>query len=487
MTIEEPIIESTFANSQESSISPNRFTKGRIAVAAAAGILLAIGGGILAYALFSGGGAQPESVLPRDTTVFAKIDLNPKIGQRVNLVRLVAKFPKALKNFNQDDPIGSVFNEVTQNSSYDWAQLKPWIGNRFALGGIQTSNGMQMVVVVSITNESEMRYFMAKQFPNLKFFVASNYAVIGDSQETINLVKSAPSHLSDNATFNSDISALGGDQLGLAWGEVKNLDSLLGGSLDSYLSNSGVGGNLGSLRNTTGRVVLGFHATSDSLVATFLTRGFSASSIDWPTGEISATDLQNLPATTLAAISLEGAGKALSQFVADNAYAANVMSDMFGVQGRDIEALLDGPIELIVMKNNSSEGTPLVVLRLTPKKDSNSSNVVERALAYSKSSNSFYYPFIQDGSFLYLGADKESIRSVIRDIKSTGSKLGDSDLFKKTVTESGVLVGYANLEQLLASFSISGNYKPLAALGLIVSVDKKEPGSSHSTITVTLK
>ena len=469
------------------TLTRRKFTRGRIIGIGAAAFLTVVVGSALAYALLSGGGAQPESVLPGDTAVFAKIDLNPKIGQRVNLVRLVSKFPQALKNFNQDDPIASVFNEVTRNSNFDWSQLKPWIGNRFAVGAIETSQGVQLVLVLAVTNESEMRYFFAKQFPDLKYFVASNFVVIGDSQETINLVQSAPSHLSDNANFKSDVSALGGDQLGLIWGELKSLESLYGDTFDSYLSDRGLGGNLDSIKNTGGRIALGFHATPDSLVTTFLTRGFNTKNITWPSGDRSGKALQNLPDSALAAVSIDGIGKALSSFISGNSDVTKLLDD-YGVSTSDITDLLDGPIDLIALQSSSTNTKPLISIRLNPRDAGTSFSKMKRILEDNGYTSSDVNSVMsQEGSSLYLGVDKASIRNAIGQLSGASPKLGRADLYKKTVTESGAITGYFDIQRLLRSYDIPGNYKPLAAAGFVISVDKNDPGSSRATITLTLR
>ena len=56
-----------------------------------------IGGVTVAVRGLSGGGSQPEDALPAGAIAFAKIDLDPPAGQKINAIRFLRKFP-ALKD-----------------------------------------------------------------------------------------------------------------------------------------------------------------------------------------------------------------------------------------------------------------------------------------------------------------------------------------------------------------------------------------------------
>ena len=68
-------------------------------------------------------GSQPENVLPANAIAFAKLDLNPSVGQKLAVFRLASKFP-VLKNTmkSEQTPIkesifGSIFTGRTANSA----------------------------------------------------------------------------------------------------------------------------------------------------------------------------------------------------------------------------------------------------------------------------------------------------------------------------------------------------------------------------------
>jgi hypothetical protein len=74
---------------------PRRSRTGRkVAIgAAAAGVVLLGGAGYAVAAYLSGGGPQPEEVLPADTIGVVKLDLDPAAGQKAAVASLMGKFP----------------------------------------------------------------------------------------------------------------------------------------------------------------------------------------------------------------------------------------------------------------------------------------------------------------------------------------------------------------------------------------------------------
>ena len=62
-------------------------------IAALAVLLVAGAGGAFAYSRLAGGGDQPATVLPSTAVAYARIDLDPSAGQKVNAIRFLMKFP----------------------------------------------------------------------------------------------------------------------------------------------------------------------------------------------------------------------------------------------------------------------------------------------------------------------------------------------------------------------------------------------------------
>jgi hypothetical protein len=152
----------SLAGADQLDVAKKRVSGKLIAIIVGA-IVLVLATVAVSFALLSGGGNQPEDVLPKDTVAIAKIDLNPRIGQRVNLIRFLSKFPKAINNFNEEDPVGSILDQSSVTSELDWEEIKPWIGNRYAIALVESSGDLNPVLVVSLKDPEEMKYFFKKR------------------------------------------------------------------------------------------------------------------------------------------------------------------------------------------------------------------------------------------------------------------------------------------------------------------------------------
>ena len=122
-------------------MQPPRPGRGRT-VALVGGILaiVAVGaGGAFAFQQVSGGGAQPESVLPANTLAFAKVDLDPSAGQKLDAIRFIRKFPDAKGEVKEDSDLREVVFKSLQDDGQlkgvDYAKdIEPWLGQRIGFG-----------------------------------------------------------------------------------------------------------------------------------------------------------------------------------------------------------------------------------------------------------------------------------------------------------------------------------------------------------------
>jgi len=463
-----------------------RFTPVKIA-GLVGGVVVLLGAGIaLSFALLSGGGAQPEDVLPRDTVAFAKVDFNPHIGQKIALVRFVTKFPKTFKNVDEKDPVGSLFNQFVTNSNFDWSRIKPWIGSRYAVAAVEDANGIQPVLVLEITNEQEMKYYFAKELPDENYVIQNGFAIISTNKSTLDLITSAPTHLSDNPQFKSDLAALGGDQIALIWADLKPIANYASDTINSLLYDFGSGIDLSSLGKISGRIALGFHVTPDSVVATFGTSGMGsvaslASKVD------SQATIGQFPSNTLLALNLDGVGKAISDAIANNPDIANLLggdSYYSNVSPEDYAAVLDGPLAIILLQNPKDPASPLVAIRISPANASKARTAVKNLENYFYGEN---LPSVSDGDYIYFGVDETSLKQLIAEMNSPAERLANTQIYKKSVTGSGYLAVFANLDQLISTFDLQIQDAPLGGLGIVGSVNDGAEGSSRTTFTLSLK
>lgn len=468
-------------NSSRTFIS--KFSKGKIAALVGSAVGLIAVGIFAAFALLSGGGTQPESVLPSDTVAFAKIDLNPSAGQKINFVRFVSQFPSTFKGFNSDDPVGSFITQANLNDSINWTEAKNWIGNRYAIAGVESARGVEPVVVLAVKDESAMKYYFAKHNPETHFMMKSGYVLLSSNQSTLDLIASSPKHLTDNPLFKDDLAALGGDQVALGWADSKRFIQAERGLISDLASNNGLNDITKTIEAATGRFVLGIHFTSTSVAATFLTRGNPSASLKALSQ--STANIADLPQNTLAGVSISGIGSQIADALSADNNAESLLSSI-GIRPADLKTLFSGPVSLIVLPGINSTAQPLVALRLSPTNSASALASIKRLTRNGGILGSLTSQIQIDGANIYLGEDQNSIQQVIAKVRAKGN-LGDLAAFKDAVNRPGFLVAYLNLEKLLPILDIKGDGRNFKGAGLVTSVDKSNPGSSKSTITLSLK
>ena len=465
---------------------PAKRSKGKVIGIVVAAVAVVIAGAGLSFALLSGGGAQPEDILPKDTVALAKIDLNPKIGQRINLVRFLAKFPKTFRNFDQEDPVGSLINQTDASSELQWSAIKPWIGTRYAVAVIESSGAMNPILVVSVKDEAEVKYYLAKNYPELNYEIISGFLVAAEKKSTLNLITSAPSHLSDNEVYKSDMHALGGDQIAVVWADLKPIAQFAQNYINDFLYQQGLSADLNTTKNSNGRVVIGMHFTSDTFVTDILTRGIGSENQTQLDTSESLKILGDLPASTLGAVNIEGIGASLTDGLLSNS-AINDALNLIGLKAKDISELLQGPIAVIALDDGKTND-PLIFLRLTPKNPSQTIETIRMVLRRNGlDAGQLDSLVIEDGQYLYLGSDSASIRKAILQTKNPASRLGDSGLFKKTLTKSGNFSAYVDLGSFLPKLSVDTKGAPLGGLGISIGADLGSPGTSRTSIVLSLK
>ncbi len=121
---------------------PVRTGGGRKWLAAGIGVAIVAGLGVgVAYAAgaLRGGGEQPDAFVPATAVAYVSVDLDPSLGQKVDALRFLRKFPVGqglARQHRRHPPVG--LRRAGQGRpqlsalSYD-KDVKPWIGDRFAV------------------------------------------------------------------------------------------------------------------------------------------------------------------------------------------------------------------------------------------------------------------------------------------------------------------------------------------------------------------
>jgi hypothetical protein len=204
------------------------------AIAGSAVTAVVIAGGA-AYGVghyLGGGGQQPEDVLPANAMAVVKLDLDPSIAQKAALFRLSRAFPQ-LHAKNQDSLKDDLLRAMFTSDSMDYDHdIKPWLGDRVAVAVVPDSSedGFAAVGAVQYTNKDKAKRVLldasarAATGDNPFFFAFSgDYALIADTQAQADRYAASAAHLSDDSGYQRAVDSLGGDQIAIAWADVKGV------------------------------------------------------------------------------------------------------------------------------------------------------------------------------------------------------------------------------------------------------------------------
>jgi hypothetical protein len=190
------------------------------------------GGGVWAASKLSGGGAQPQDVLPASAMAYVRLDLDPSAGQKLALFGIARKFSATRDSFGGDDPRKALVTALQKDepdlSKIDYARdVEPWLGDRVGLAVLPADGGGDPVgaLAVQVKDEAAARAGIAKMGlgggkGGLAF--REGYAVIAMSQKLADeYVKAAP--LSGEPRFAADLDALGEQGVLSFWMDVEKV------------------------------------------------------------------------------------------------------------------------------------------------------------------------------------------------------------------------------------------------------------------------
>jgi Protein of unknown function (DUF3352) len=264
----------------EDEASTSRGSKRWIGAAAAVVVVAAVAfGGMTLLKVLGGGGAQPEDVLPNSAIVFAKLDLNPSVGQKLAAYRLASSFPKVKnKVTSQDTSVKeSIFSSIfTGNTSWGLSykrDIEPWLGDRIGVGlfpAMPGDNKPEIALAIAYTDETAAKAALDKAIAHsannvqmVGYAFADGYVIVSDTAaHAAALVqdgKVSPLALPAWSTYGDDVRSLGSDQIGVAWADVAASYKAIP---KNQLANSPLSQLTGTQdpKNATGRLVMGLHA-----------------------------------------------------------------------------------------------------------------------------------------------------------------------------------------------------------------------------------
>ena len=426
---------------------PRRSRRGLAVGAVVAGVVVLGGAGDAAASYLSGGGTQPEDVLPADTLGFVKVDLDPSASQKLALHSLLAKFPDVHVQGARDvrgqvlDPLLSV-----DGGRLDFARdVQPWLGNRMAVAAVPAAEspvGVAPVVALAFTDEGQMTDALerAHQGADFGYAVRDGFVLITDTQQRADDIVADKKTLADDEDFAGDRDALGGDQFALVWADLAAAQHVLAAQGGPEALPGGVIGG----QNLSGRVILGVHAQDDGVE--MVGRDFGASDTGAPKSAPTRL-VQGLPDDTLAALSVAGLGDRVGSAWDEMAHTGalaqveqplaqlglHLPEDLTTVLGQDLVVAVFGDIE--------NPGLGAKVLTDDPR---NAARKVAELLAQPGHEVPALFQDTEGG---YLAASDPAALDAV----AAGGNLGDTKAFRAAVADpdSANAVGYVDLARVV--------------------------------------
>jgi hypothetical protein len=289
-------------------------------------VVLALVGGItVAVRGLSGGGTQPEGVLPAGAFAFAKVDLDPSAGQKINAIRFARKFPALRDKVPADADLRKALFEAVADSA-GWGNInyakdvEPWLGQRIGVAAYAPASGAKgsmgspraglpnVVAALQVSDEGKAKAGIDRLLratpgkPRLGVVVQDGFALMATTQAAADqAAKDAKrGNLAGDATFSADMKSLG-DGIAAAWVNMAGASSLLG------LGMAGIGGlGMGGLApSTAGQGRTSYVLRFDGPDALEL-RGSSTGGPALPAAKAPLAGFSDLPAGSLAAFGLVG-------------------------------------------------------------------------------------------------------------------------------------------------------------------------------------
>lgn len=247
------------------AVAASGWTIGVIATAISA----VLGTAIFAAVSLSGGGVQPEELLPGSSFAFAKVDFDPPAGQKLAVRGLTKRFPDA-----PADELVGLRNELIRSLIDDGEvpldfekDIEPWLGDRVGVAAFMNSDDEPEAVVALQTSDADATRRAIEKgaegdaTPAMEF--RRGYAIIAEDAESLReaLALTDKESLADYDRYQADRSEIGDDQIVVGWADNKMIGQVFMGELSGYEEESGGDTLTDALEDAfRGRTILGVHA-----------------------------------------------------------------------------------------------------------------------------------------------------------------------------------------------------------------------------------
>lgn len=466
------------------------------------------GTGIALAIALSGGGPQPEDVLPDDVFGLVKVDFDPAGGQKVAAYELAKRFPE-LEVDSAQSLKDDLLRRLLEDSGVDYDEhVRPWVGSRAAVAALPDADGdgsPEPLLALAYDDRAAAERLLPEllaeapddEVTAFAFSDKASYVLLGSSQEIVDRAAATDRVLADVPAYRDAVDALDGEQVAVAWADVGAFWTSVPDE-----AKEGVGGFYGEDFAPTGRFVAGVHLESDAAEVTG--RGFDLDFGDdalnaYALGSGTTTGLvEELPAGAVAAGSVAGLG-AQVEAVLELVVAAGLPPGGEGTAELEEQLGIDLPEELTLLLGEDTafgvydlDGQPGVGVRTRGEDPERALDVAQRLLdraaeqAVVFGGSEFSFEQCVEGIPADAGVDPEEIcagfpveaepsapeprdlgaveamddgvayatsRELLDRVTSSGG-LGDSDVFRRAVpeTDGAATVLFADLGALLELF-----------------------------------
>ena len=295
-----------------------------LVVGAAVGVVVLVGGGAYAATkLLASGGEQPDSVLPASAALYARFDVDPSAGQKVAAVRFFQGLDEDTKaRLDQGEWREWVWEQLQEEgevpADLDFeSDIEPWLGDRAGVAVLPRGEEQEPIVAVALQvkdgqlaletldrlkAESEDK----EAAEQVAYYLDDDYVILTQA-ETLEELKAAAEEgtLADNEVYTDDMAELGDAGIASVWADAARLGDLA----PAAMANPALGaadaleGVEDEADMLTGRMAATVRLSADAIEVHGLSRGVEGLTL--PTGTDSARLVNQLPADTAAALSLE--------------------------------------------------------------------------------------------------------------------------------------------------------------------------------------
>jgi hypothetical protein len=277
-----------------------------VAGAAAVAVVGAAGAAVAVASFLSGGGVQPEELMPSGVVAYADVDLDPAAGQKANAVRFASRFSGTDARFGDQAGIRSaLIDALFDAAGSDPNAVEGWLGDRYgvALLGADTvdliAGRPRAVIALQVTDAAAAEAWLTDELAGSGTVrISQGYALVGSPGVDLDEVmqQAETESLAESAAFRDAMAPLGSG-IAQAYVDVSALQGAL-----AVLGTAGTGPGVGS----GGPIAAVLKVEPDALEVV------ASTSADWlPAGRQPTTLFAELPASTAVGLAVTGAGQAI--------------------------------------------------------------------------------------------------------------------------------------------------------------------------------